>query len=584
MKNHKEGNKTARKSANQLLPHSSVGNNAVALTPPEYGIDFVDHQPIKPSVEPVQLQTAGARGDQNTGMPDSLKEGLEQLSGFDLSAVRVHYNSTKPAQLNALAYAQGHDIEVAPGQERHLPHEGWHLIQQMQGRVQPTSQVKSVSLNDDVALEREADLMGAKAMQMTSGDPVATRATSLQPTKEIASPIHKSEAQQQTIQCKKGFFGGLLGGAALGGAVAGPAGALGGAIGGAVLGPLFEWWNNLPDQDRLPFTANDLNVGGQNLRQTGGPAPYAPSPNPADQMLDQGKRNLRQTTGPMPHIPSSNPADQMLDQGKQNLRQTDGPVPRDFQVNTADLINPTNLAMGRQSLAHTQVGHQLDAVDGPGADWKFKIPFDPKVVPTEEQTKGKRLDEMILLPEGVKIGRVLFRSENHQNLPGNTILGVGTKTIRYCYETTSGQMSAPRITALHIKPTTDELMTEMGFVKRGWRWDLPWGFHGTLNKNFHLSVPVDEQIPLDRMDSLSDILERIFPLGEELGGTHISIECRAGNSPTMNNAAYFLNGSPKYPKGYSTGEQNTYVAACKSRLSDWKKQRSRLLQEALSRL
>jgi len=37
--------------------------------------------------------------------------------------VQVHYNSGKPAQLNALAYAQGTDIHVAPRQEKHLPHE-----------------------------------------------------------------------------------------------------------------------------------------------------------------------------------------------------------------------------------------------------------------------------------------------------------------------------------------------------------------------------------------------------------------------------------------------------------------------------
>ena len=54
---------------------------------------------------------------------------------MSMDAVRVHYNSTKPAQLNAHAYTQGTDIHVASGQERHLPHEGWHVVQQMQGRV-----------------------------------------------------------------------------------------------------------------------------------------------------------------------------------------------------------------------------------------------------------------------------------------------------------------------------------------------------------------------------------------------------------------------------------------------------------------
>ncbi|HEX7026124.1 MAG TPA: DUF4157 domain-containing protein [Gammaproteobacteria bacterium] len=97
-------------------------------------------------------------------MPDQLKGGLERLSGFDLSPVRVHYNSPKPAQMGALAYAQGTEIHLGRGQERHLPHEGWHVVQQMQGRVRPTAQYKSVALNDDETLENEADVMGARAL------------------------------------------------------------------------------------------------------------------------------------------------------------------------------------------------------------------------------------------------------------------------------------------------------------------------------------------------------------------------------------------------------------------------------------
>lgn len=50
------------------------------------------------------------------------------------------------------------------GQEKHLPHEEWHVVQQEQGRVRPTIQVKDgVDINDDERLEREANVMGAKA-------------------------------------------------------------------------------------------------------------------------------------------------------------------------------------------------------------------------------------------------------------------------------------------------------------------------------------------------------------------------------------------------------------------------------------
>lgn len=102
----------------------------------------------------------------DTGLPDNLKSGIESLSGMSMDNVKVHYNSSQPAQLNALAYAQGTDIHVAPGQEQHLPHEAWHVVQQAQGRVKPTMQMKEgVPVNDDKSLEHEADVMGAKADQ-----------------------------------------------------------------------------------------------------------------------------------------------------------------------------------------------------------------------------------------------------------------------------------------------------------------------------------------------------------------------------------------------------------------------------------
>lgn len=116
---------------------------------------------------PAQLEQQTTPKPNNTGLPDNLKNGIESLSGMSMDSVKVHYNSSKPAQLNALAYAQGSDIHVARGQEQHLPHEAWHVVQQAQGRVQPTMQMKDgVPVNDDKGLEREADVMGEKAVQM----------------------------------------------------------------------------------------------------------------------------------------------------------------------------------------------------------------------------------------------------------------------------------------------------------------------------------------------------------------------------------------------------------------------------------
>jgi hypothetical protein len=148
--------------------------------------------PVAPDVEAaIQRATGGAasevRQENRTGLPDELKAGIEHLSGLSLDHVRVHYHSSKPAELQALAYTQGTDIHVGPGQETHLPHEAWHVLQQKQGRVKPTMQVNGASVNDDVRLEREADVMGAKAKQMKGVE------NQLLKSSEITSAI---------IQCK----------------------------------------------------------------------------------------------------------------------------------------------------------------------------------------------------------------------------------------------------------------------------------------------------------------------------------------------------------------------------------------------
>jgi Domain of unknown function (DUF4157) len=115
-----------------------------------------------------------------TGLPDSLKSGVENLSGISMDDVQVHYNSDKPSQLQAHAYAQGTDIHIAPGQEKHLPHEAWHVVQQKQGRVQPTMQMMGkVNVNDDAGLEMEADVMGAKAMHRSTPNTAINQLSSI---------------------------------------------------------------------------------------------------------------------------------------------------------------------------------------------------------------------------------------------------------------------------------------------------------------------------------------------------------------------------------------------------------------------
>jgi hypothetical protein len=156
----------------------------------------VDHSPrvqqlvqLKERMNPQPVQSL----EDKTGLPEQLKSGVEALSGMSMDHVRVHYNSPQPAQLNAHAYAQGSDIHVAPGEERHLPHEAWHVVQQAQGRVKPTLQMKQgVSVNDDAGLEREADVMGERALQSTGNRQDQTQAPPLHVAAD-ASPVQRAE-------------------------------------------------------------------------------------------------------------------------------------------------------------------------------------------------------------------------------------------------------------------------------------------------------------------------------------------------------------------------------------------------------
>lgn len=103
------------------------------------------------------------RAPNKTGLPDGLKAGIEARSGLSMDGVRVHYRSSEPARLNAHAFTRGSDIHLAPGQDRHLQHEAWHVVQQAEGRVRPTIEVSGARVNDDAALEREADTLGASS-------------------------------------------------------------------------------------------------------------------------------------------------------------------------------------------------------------------------------------------------------------------------------------------------------------------------------------------------------------------------------------------------------------------------------------
>lgn len=102
-------------------------------------------------------QKAQADKPNLTGIPTQMKLDFEQRSGLSFDDVRVHYNSDKSAQLQALAYTQGTQVYVGPGQERHLSHELGHVIQQKMQNIPITSYVNHIPVNTDIALEKKAN-------------------------------------------------------------------------------------------------------------------------------------------------------------------------------------------------------------------------------------------------------------------------------------------------------------------------------------------------------------------------------------------------------------------------------------------
>ncbi len=134
-----------------------------------------------------------------TGLPDDLKLGVEALSGYSMDDIEVNYNSSKPSQIQAYAYAQGNQIDVAPGQGKHLPHEAWHPVQNKQGRVKPTRQTKGVQINDDLKLEKEADVMGAKALRLGQ---------KLQSEEAVQRSLQPEEKEQQHSAIETSFASG----------------------------------------------------------------------------------------------------------------------------------------------------------------------------------------------------------------------------------------------------------------------------------------------------------------------------------------------------------------------------------------
>ncbi|MCL2292108.1 MAG: DUF4157 domain-containing protein, partial [Candidatus Bathyarchaeota archaeon] len=119
--------------------------------------------------ENLQRQTAStpsaSPASGGSPLPFDMREKYESRAGFSLADVRVYYNSDEPAKLGALAYARGNVVHIGPGQEKHLPHEIGHVVQQKAGLVRPTLQIQGINVNDNVKLEKDADIANSSLQQ-----------------------------------------------------------------------------------------------------------------------------------------------------------------------------------------------------------------------------------------------------------------------------------------------------------------------------------------------------------------------------------------------------------------------------------
>lgn len=155
-----------------------------------------------------------------TGIPDQMKAQFEDASGMSFDDVRIHYNSAEPAKLNALAYTQGRNIYLGSGQEKHLPHELGHVIQQKRGEVPVNRWLNGLPLNDDTRLEAEADWLSRyKTPAQVKGFPsnIVQRKmdveVALVPVEAIYMPLEAKDVMVDTVMLSGRADTGLKNGA-----------------------------------------------------------------------------------------------------------------------------------------------------------------------------------------------------------------------------------------------------------------------------------------------------------------------------------------------------------------------------------
>ena len=146
--------------------------------------------------EPSSLQHRAVVSSGGRSIPAPLRSQMESAFNANFANVKIH-EGNHVGDVGAIAYTQGNDIHFAPGQfnpdmrsgQALIGHELAHVLQQRQGRVKPTTQINGLPVNDQSALEQEADVLGQKAAQMKNPATLQRQETQDKPANyQITSP------------------------------------------------------------------------------------------------------------------------------------------------------------------------------------------------------------------------------------------------------------------------------------------------------------------------------------------------------------------------------------------------------------
>ncbi len=160
---------------------------------------------VKPMFRGLSQELSSAVQGEGEKLPAAVQQKMEAALDADFSDVRVH-EGTEARKIGAIAYTQGSHIHFSPGRydplssigQSLLGHELAHVLQQRKGIVKPNLQMQGQAINNEPALEHEADVLGQKAATMS----VSEQSPSI-------SPKSTAARSSTVVQCVGGIKFGI---------------------------------------------------------------------------------------------------------------------------------------------------------------------------------------------------------------------------------------------------------------------------------------------------------------------------------------------------------------------------------------